>query len=80
MDITFAELKTKNVINTLNGRCLGKPCDIVITIKGDCVIGLVVPGNRKLFKPPEDIFIPWDKIAKIGDDVILVTMPDSICD
>ncbi len=79
MDITFAELRTKSVINTQDGKCLGKPCDLVIALKDACVIGIVVPGERKLWKTAEDVFIPWEKIVKIGDDVILVSMPDAIC-
>ncbi len=77
--MTFAELKTKNVVNTHDGKCLGKPCDIVITTRNACVIGIVVPGERKFFKATEDVFIPWEKIVKIGEDVILVDMPGLLC-
>ena len=38
------------------------------------VLGFVVPGDKKLFKSKEDLFIPWKNIQKIGDDVILVQL------
>jgi len=72
MDITFGELKSKEVINTLNGKRLGRICDMVISCHTCKVTGLVVPNDRRLFKAREDIFIPWRNIVKIGDDCILV--------
>ncbi|MEG1710677.1 MAG: YlmC/YmxH family sporulation protein [Clostridia bacterium] len=75
METSYNDLKAKNVINTLNGKCLGHPIDMIINLKAACVLGLVVAGERKLFKSCEDIFIPWNNITKIGDDVILITLP-----
>ena len=72
MDITFGELKSKEVINTINGKRLGRICDMVISCHTCKVTGLVVPNDRRLFKAREDIFIPWRNIVKIGDDCILV--------
>lgn len=77
MDITFGELKSKEVINTINGKRLGRICDMVISCHTCKVTGLVVPNDRKLFKAREDIFIPWRNIVKIGDDCILVRIYES---
>ena len=76
MDMTFCELRQKNVINTLNGKCLGKPVDLIFGLKSACILGIAVPGDRRLFRTSDDIFIAWDKITKIGDDVILVKLEE----
>lgn len=38
------------------------------------ITAIVVPGTSKMFTigSKGDITIPWDKIARIGDDIILV--------
>lgn len=38
------------------------------------ITAIVVPGSSKIFSigSKNDITIPWDKISKIGDDIILV--------
>ncbi len=72
MEISYNELRSKEVVNTRSGARLGRVCDIVINSNSKCVLGLVVPGERRLFHAREDIFIPWSRICKIGQDVILV--------
>lgn len=74
MDITFGELRCKEVINTVNGKRMGKINDMVISCQTCKVTGLIVPNDRRLFKNKEDIFIPWRNIVKIGDDCILVRL------
>lgn len=71
-DVTFNEIKCKEVVNTINGKKLGRAIDLVIDLKCALVLGLVLPGDKKLFKATDDLFIPWNRIVKIGDDVILV--------
>ena len=74
MDITFGELKCKEVINTVNGKRLGRITDMVISCQTCKVTGLVVPNDRRLFKSKDHVFIPWRSIVKIGDDCILVRL------
>ncbi len=74
MELSYTDLRTKEVINLRNGARMGKIIDMIIDSNGKNVLGLVVPGIHKLFKATEDIFIPWCNIEKIGDDVILVTL------
>lgn len=74
MDITFCELRCKEVVNTLNGKRLGRVSDMVISCRTCKVLGLIVPGDKRLFRSKEDLFIPWKNILKIGDDVILVQL------
>ncbi|MDR3318655.1 MAG: YlmC/YmxH family sporulation protein [Clostridiales bacterium] len=75
IQLSFQELKCKDVVNVVDGKKLGRIIDVVFDIKGR-VEGMVTPGFRKMLfmKASDDIFIPWCDIKKIGDDVILVEL------
>ena len=77
MEISYTELRAKEVVNLQNGARMGKIIDMIIDSNGKNVLGLVVPGVRRLFRSGEDIFIPWCNISKIGNDVILVSLDAS---
>ena len=72
-NISFCELRRKEVINLRDGARLGAVCDV-----DQCsglIRSIVVPGPPKmwgLLKSDEELVIPFCKINKIGDDVILV--------
>lgn len=78
MEASFLELKAKQVVNTVDGKCLGHITDIVFDVVNACTLGFVVPqpsqGFWGLFKGSREIFIPFDCICKIGVDVILVEL------
>lgn len=74
MDIAFTDLKEKEIINVTDGKKLGHIIDFLFDIENGQVKGVVVPGQRKIFRKTEDIFIPLEKIRKIGGDVILVKL------
>ena len=74
MDISYTDLRCKDVVNIVNGAKMGRIIDLVIDANCKTVLGLVVPGMRKIFKSNEDIFIPWDSIVKIGSDTILISL------
>lgn len=70
-----SDLKLKEVVNIIDGKRLGAITDIEIDVESGKLTAIVVPGNGRflgLFGRSEDIVIPWDKINKIGYDVILV--------
>lgn len=79
MEISYNELRQKEVINVRTGKRLGRISDMIISSTDKYVLGLVVPAERRLFAPREDIFIPWQNIKKIGDDVILITLDEKSC-
>lgn len=74
--MTLSELRQKDVINTRDGRSLGRVADLVFCPCDGRVTALVVPGDFCLSallrgeKP--GIPIPWERICRIGDDVVLV--------
>lgn len=74
MELSFSELRTKEVINTLDGRRLGKVCDVVLCYPENRWLGIVVPGGRGFGRKKNELFIELRSIAKIGEDVILVNV------
>ncbi len=69
------DLKQREVINVSDGKRLGFVYDIEIDFESGKIESLVVPGPNKLrniFGKNGDISIPWDKIERVGDDIILV--------
>jgi len=74
---SIADLRYKEIINLNNGNRLGFVCDAEITLPEGQVTALVVPGPARffgLFGRGEDLVIPWEKITKIGEDIILVEL------
>ncbi len=78
--MSLSELRTKDVVNTCDGRRLGKVMDIEFCEKDGTVTAIVVPGEFNMLQMLRGekcgIVIPWDRICKIGDDVILVNVED----
>lgn len=73
--MTYSDFKKKEVINVCDGRRLGCICDIIIDISTCRIDAIVVPGQFSLggfFQKSRHIIVPWNKIRKLGDDVILV--------
>jgi YlmC/YmxH family sporulation protein len=73
-----SELREREVVNVLDGRRLGLATDLEIEAETGRIKAIVVPGPGKflwLFGKSEDFVIPWEKIIKIGVDVILVETP-----
>ena len=74
MDISFNDLRNKEVINLTDGSRMGHIIDLIFNHETGVVVGFLVPGERKFFKKNEDVFISLEKVRRIGDDVILVRM------
>ena len=75
MEISYTDLKEKEIINIVDGRKLGRVVDILFDVANGLVRGIVVPGEKKIFRKSEDIFVPLEKVRKIGNDVVLVSLP-----
>ena len=50
----------------------GHVVDVLFDSENGKVSGIVVPGEKKMFRKNEEIFIPLEKVRKIGDDVVLI--------
>lgn len=76
MELTYNELKKRDVINISDGRCLGRIIDIRLDFPDGILVGIVVPGRKvngilKIFDRSQ-LYIDQSRIIKIGGDVILV--------
>ena len=73
MEISFSDLRLKEVINTQDGRRLGRVCDVILCYPENRWIGLVVPSGRG-FGKKQELFLELRNIVNIGEDVILVNV------
>ena len=74
MELTFSELRAKEVVNTQDGKKLGKVCDIALCYPENKWVGIIVPGGRGFSFKKSELFIDLRHIVKIGEDVILVNI------
>ena len=66
-------IREKEVINSCDGRRLGYVCDIEFDVCDGRITAIVVPTKGGFLGcGGENIVIPWEKICKIGEDIILV--------
>jgi len=75
MRCSIAEMRSKEVINITSGFRLGFVSDVELDIADGRLVAVVVPGPARflgLFGREDDYIIPWEKISRIGDDIILV--------
>ena len=73
MELNFSDLRAKEVVNTQDGRKLGRVCDIALCYPENKWLGIIVPGGKFSFKK-NDLFIDLKNIVKIGEDVVLVNV------
>lgn len=75
MEMSFCKLKNKDVVNVCDGRNYGNITDIIFDTCCGKILGIIVPANKSflsIFKSGNDLFIPYNRICKIGKDIILV--------
>ncbi|SKC87367.1 sporulation protein, YlmC/YmxH family [Maledivibacter halophilus] len=78
--ITTADLRMKEVINVVDGSRIGFIYDFEINIEKNRVEAIIVPKEGKflkIFMREDDYVIPWKRIVKVGQDIILVELKDS---
>ena len=77
--LKISDLRMREVINVTNGKKLGLIKDIEVDLNAGRIKSIVLPGNGRvlgLFGRNEDVVVPWQKIKKLGLDVILVDLVD----
>jgi len=78
--VRISELKTRDVVNITDGRRMGEIKDIDLDVESGRLSALILPaeyssgGFLGLWARNEDLIIPWNRVRKIGVDVILVEM------
>ena len=72
-------MRTMELIDVNTGAKIGFIKDIKIDCEDNRILSILMQGqSRGWFSKVEDIEIPWDKIIKIGVDVLLVDFEGSI--
>ncbi len=82
MGCNTSELSSKEVINVCDCRRLGYVCDYEINPCDGRITAIFVPSCTGIFgiNKGAPIRIDWCDIQKIGDEIILVSIPeDRIC-
>ena len=79
--MNLSDLQDKEIIDISTGRRVGNIIDVVISRKGE--ISKLILEERKMSKKifgnsKENNTITWNKIIKIGDDIILVDCDNKI--
>ncbi len=73
MCLKFSDLCEKEVVNLCDGQRIGCVCDLSIDECARVLAIYVAPiGKLFSFKSKKPICIPWDRIQRLGEDVILV--------
>ena len=73
----FSELRYKEVIDVHTGTRMGYVCDAEFDEAEGKLTSLITPGKAKLFGllgREDDYVLPWDCIARMGPDIILVEL------
>lgn len=79
--VRISDMRAREVINVVDGRRLGLIKDIDIDLEEGRISALILPGPARLlsfFGRSEEIVVPWEKIKKIGVDVILVEIGGAV--
>ena len=70
----LSDLQTKNIVSLADGKNIGSIIDVRINEEG-MIESLVIEQTKRAFSfmnHEGEIYIHWQDIAKIGEDVILV--------
>lgn len=74
--VKISDLRVREVINILDGRRLGTIKDIDINLEEGRISAIILPGQGSrlmgFWGREDEIVIPWERIVRIGVDVILV--------
>ena len=73
--MTIRELCEKEVVQLEQGVCLGRADDLAFDPATARLQSMILLGRPRLFGllgREEDRYIPWDRVRRFGEDIILV--------
>ena len=73
--LKISDLRMREVVNIVDGKRLGEIKDIEFDLEQGKIKSIILLGTTSIlsfFGRNEDIIVPWDRIRKLGTDVILV--------
>lgn len=76
--ISASELEKREVINLCTGEKLGFICDFEFDVDIGCIISVSVLRRSEIpfLRKREEYIIPWKRIECIGEDTVLVKIPN----
>ncbi len=78
MELSFKDLRKRDVVNVADGRCLGRVSNVFLEFPRGILTGIAVPERKTkgIFRwfDKSELYIAESKILKIGNDVILVDL------
>ena len=82
MSVKLTDLQCKEVICISDGRRLGFISDVLVEIPEGKISAIVVPGPSRflgIVGRHDDYVVAWDRIRKIGPDIVLVDIKAEDC-
>lgn len=73
----LSELSVKDVVNNEDGIKLGRIVDVDIDVASGRILSVTIDRGFRLsslFSSKNQTVIPWSRIVKIGNDVIIVDL------
>ncbi|HHV98494.1 MAG TPA: YlmC/YmxH family sporulation protein [Clostridiaceae bacterium] len=74
-----SEFRQKEVINIADGRRLGFVSDVEVNLEDGRIEAIIIPGGGRFFGligKDNEFVIPWERVKKVGEDIILVDMDE----
>lgn len=79
MDAKISDLQERQIVNIADGKCLGNLKDIELNLLDGTIQALVLPGAGGFLgrlQNQGELLIPWQRVVRIGVDVVLIDMPE----
>ena len=79
MSAKISDLQERQIVNIADGKCLGNIKDIELNVREGTIQALVLPatgGFLAMLQNQGELLIPWQKVVRIGVDVVLIDMPE----
>ena len=71
--MNLSELQNKDIINIIDGKKIGNIVDVNFNIKTGVIEKLIIEPNKSFFNIKNNLIeLDFNKITKIGKDVILI--------
>lgn len=73
--MNLSDLQTKEVVDVASGKRIGSIIDVIISSSGNIskIVLEETRGSRRFLSTNKDeVYLDWQQLIKIGDDIILI--------
>lgn len=73
--MNLSDLQTKEVVDIASGKRIGSIIDVIISSSGNIskIVLEETRGSRRFLSTNKDeVYLDWQQLVKIGDDIILI--------